>query len=123
MTKLDRFTSTRDLMAACSWMSVRQLVSYHSLIQLHKTLDKKTPAYLCQRVTSGGTFPYNTRQGASGQLRLVDGPVVDLDITKLRWGFRAVEDYNKLPPDIRFETRLPAFKRKLRNWVIGNVSI
>ena len=37
VTKKDKFTSTKDLMGACSWMSVRQLICYHSVVQLHST--------------------------------------------------------------------------------------
>ena len=123
ITKLNKFTSTKDLMEACSWMSVRQLVCYHSVVQLHKTLTHKAPAYLYQRVTTGGTYPYRTRQAASGQLRQVNGAKTELDLSKMGWGSRAVEEYNKMPPDVRLELSMPSFKRKLRSWVIKNISI
>ena len=122
VTKLDKFTSTKNLLKACSWMSVRQLVCYHSVVQLQKTLQHKTPIYLHQKVTTGGNFPYGTRLAASGQLRQCD-TTNPKDLTKLGWSYRAVEDFNKLPPDVRLELRLPAFKRKLRNWVMENTSI
>ena len=123
VTKYDKFTTTKKLMDTCNWMTVRQLVSYHSLVQLQKTINSRKPAYLYQKVTSGGSYPYPTRQAASGQLRQVDGARADLDIAKQGWGCRAVEEYNKLPPDIRQEVRLPSFKRKLRSWVVRNVSL
>ena len=118
--KLDKFTSTRELMKACSWMSVRQMICYHSVVQLHKTLDQKTPVYLYQKVTTGGSWPYNTRKAASGQLRQQEGT---LDLAKRGWCIRAVEEYNKLPPDVRLEKLLPTFKTKLRSWVTANISI
>ena len=122
VTKLDKFTSTKNLLGACSWMSVRQLVSYHSVVQLKKTLHHKAPAYLYKKVTTGGTYPYGTRLAASGQLRQCDTSNPK-DLTKLGWCYRAVEEYNKLPPDVRLESRLPTFKRKLKTWVMGNTSI
>ena len=123
MTKRDKFTSTKDLMEASSWLSVRQLVCYHSVVQLYKTLEHKAPAYLYQRVTSGSTFPYRTRLASSGLLRQADGAKASLDLTKLGWGNRAVEEFNKLPPDIRLEPKLPAFKKKLRSWVVSHIRI
>ena len=123
LTKLDKFTSTKKLMEACSWMSVRQLISYHSLVQLHKTMDSRKPTYLYQKITAGGSFPYSTRQAASGQLRQADGIRSELDISKQGWGCRAVEEYNRLPPGLRLEPRLTSFKRQLRVWVIRNVSL
>ena len=63
--KLNIFTPTKTLMKVCGWMSVRQLLAYHSLVLLHKTLRSKTPVYLHQKVTSGGHFPYKTRRAAA----------------------------------------------------------
>jgi hypothetical protein len=45
-------------------MSVRQLMAYHSIILLHKTLSTKAPEYPYKKVTAGGQFSYKTRQAA-----------------------------------------------------------
>ena len=91
VTKLDKYQSTKNLMKASKWMSVRQMVSYHSLVQLQKTLKHKAPVYLHQKVTSGGTYPYSTRLAATGQIRQVDNPK---DLTKLGWCYRAAKAKN-----------------------------
>ena len=64
VAKLSIFTPTVTLMRVCGWMSVRQLMAYHSLVGLHKTLASQKPVYLYQKITSGGKFPYKTRQAA-----------------------------------------------------------
>ena len=63
VTKLDIFTPTSVLLQQCGWMSVKQLMAYHSIVLLHKTLKNQTPSYLYQKVTSS-TEQYNTRQAA-----------------------------------------------------------
>ena len=117
-------------------MSVRQLMTYHSLVLLYKTLKHKTPEYLYHRVTAGGKFPYKTRQAAtcpegfsfeiqhpvdSGTVRQVTGN--KLDLSKNGWCWRSVEMFNTIPDHIRLETNLVNFKKKLKVWVDLNVSI
>ena len=65
VAKLSIFTPTVTLMRVCGWMAVRQLMAYHRLVVLHKTLASQKPVYLYQKVTSGGKFSYKTRQAAS----------------------------------------------------------
>ena len=40
------YTSTRWLMEACVWLSVKQLVVYQSTVMVHKTLLTCKPYYL-----------------------------------------------------------------------------
>ena len=47
---LNIFTQTQTLMSVCGWMSVRQLLVYHSLVLFHKTLMNKTPVYLHKKI-------------------------------------------------------------------------
>ena len=41
VTKLDRFTPTKVLMQQCGWLSVKQLMIYHSLVLLHKVFKNQ----------------------------------------------------------------------------------
>ena len=38
------------------------------------------------------------------------------DWTSRGWRSRSVEDYNKLPPSLRLDMKLPSFKKKLKEW-------
>ena len=136
VAKLSIFTPTVTLMRVCGWMSVRQLMAYHSLVVLHKTLASQKPVYLYQKVTSGGKFTYKTRQAAScppgfsfevnhptdsGTLR--QGSSTKLGLSRKGWCWKSVELYNTLPTDLRLERKLPSFKKRLKEWVATNVSI
>ena len=43
VTKKDIFTSQKQLLLECGWMSVRQLAAFHSLVQVYKTLCSQKP--------------------------------------------------------------------------------
>ena len=130
VTKKDIFTPTKVLMKECGWLSVRQLMVYHSLVQVHKTIQHKTPSYLYERVTSqlrlldrGSQYFYKTRQEARGLLRRVPGTEAKLDLADRSWCWRGAKSYHGLPPSIKLESKLSKFKTKLRAWVIGNIAI
>ena len=59
--KLDRFTPTRVLLRQCGWLSVKQLMVYHSLVLLRKIFQNHKPEYLYQKITAGAP-QRNTRQ-------------------------------------------------------------
>jgi hypothetical protein len=46
VTKQQWFTPTRRLLDQCGWLSVQQLVQYHSLLQVHKAIVAGTPLYI-----------------------------------------------------------------------------
>ena len=136
ITKLNVFTPTKKLLQTCGWMSVRQLMAYHSLVLLHKTLTHQTPVYLYQQITASGQYPYTTRKTARcprefsfdvqhptsiGTVRQVAG--VKLDISKQGWCYRAVQLYNTLPASLRLEKKMNKFKRNLKTWVDVNTAI
>ena len=50
VTKLPWFTSTSTLLMQCGWLSVRQLVKYHSLTLLFKIVQKNTPVNLYSKI-------------------------------------------------------------------------
>ena len=121
VAKMDIFTPTRALLKVCGWMSVRQLMAYHSIILLHKTLSTKAPEYLYKKVTAGGQFSYKTRQAAecpaefsftvhhptnNGTIRQA-GSGNKLGMSKNGWCWRSVEMYNTLPTNLRLEQKLP----------------
>ena len=62
VSKLSIFTPTKTLLKTCQWMSVRQLMAYHSLVLLHKTLTNKATQYMYDKVRAGGDFANKTKQ-------------------------------------------------------------
>ena len=136
VAKLNIFTPTKNLLQVCGWMSVRQLMVYHSLVLLHKTMEHQTPVYLYEKVTAPGIFSYKTRQAAvcpaefsfsvqhptdSGTIRQMSG--ARKTISKKGWCWKSVEIYNTLPTHLRLERKLQNFKKRLKKWVCMNISI
>ena len=52
VTGLSGFTSTKRLMVSCGWLSVKQLVVYHTVTMIHKTLKSGSPTYIYKRLSS-----------------------------------------------------------------------
>ena len=131
VTKLSIFTPTKVLLKNCGWMSVKQLMVYHSIVLLNKTLANQSPEHMYKKATAGGQFSYKTRQAAvsfsvqhptnNGTIRQAGGH--KLGMSKNGWCWRSVEIYNTLPTDLRLERKLPKFKTRLKKWVEENVNI
>ena len=118
VNKKDIFTPTKVLMMECGWLTVRQLMVYHSLIQVHKTIKHKTPSYLYERVTSQlslletrSHYYYNTRQEAMGVLRRIPEAEARLNLADRSWCWRAAKSYHSLPHSIKLESKLPKQSR------------
>ena len=123
VTRLDYQTPTRILMQQCGWLSVRQLMVYHSVSLLHKTLQNGSPLYLYQKITSNGSHLHNSRRAEAGSLRQGLQSKSRLDLTRRGWCWRSLEQYNQLPSEIRNEHKMKIFKKKLQEWVNANVII
>ena len=127
VTKLDIFTPTSLLMQQCGWLTVRQLISYHSLMLLDRTIKFQTPAFLFQKITFNEQQGYQTRQVADYKAALIAAGVLEqagtanceLDITRRSWCWATVKMYNKLPPNLRAEK--VNFKSGLKDWVSKNI--
>ena len=123
VTRLDIRTPTRILMQQCGWLSVRQLMVYHSVCLLHKTLQNGSPLYLYQKITENGSHQQSSRRAEAGSLRQSLQSKSRLDLTRRGWCWRSLEQYNQLPTEIRNEQRMTIFKKKLGEWVKAKVDI
>ena len=59
ITRKSWFTPTRVLLRECNWLSVHQLVEYHTLLSAHKIVTNKRPQYLHSKMCQ--YHSYNTR--------------------------------------------------------------
>ena len=136
VTKLSYLTPAKVLLKTCGWLSVRQLMAYHSLVLLHKTLVHQSPKYLYDKVTADGQFKYKTRLASecpkefsfSVQHPMDNGTIrqdssTKLGISKKGWCWKSVQLFNTLPTNIRLELKLSKFKTRLKNWVQDNISL
>ena len=121
VTRLSWFTPTRTLMAKCKWLSIKQLVYYHSVLQVHKVLRNGAPLYLSEKLVT--EHPYPTRQATSGGLRYTSSNTGHLNLTQQSFLGRSAGIYNSIPSSIRTTTSLNTFKQKLKTWIKSNVPI
>ena len=106
--------SKKRLLDKVGWLSIRQLVFYHTTLQTIKTLNTGKPIDLYQAITSD--YPYRTRNATSGQIRQ------DETFRKSSFKYRARQDYNQVPVQVRTGS-LATVKRKLKHWVRTNIPI
>jgi hypothetical protein len=52
VTKLSWYTPVRKLLSQCNWLSIRQLIFYHSSLTVYRTTKTGVPVYLRQHLNS-----------------------------------------------------------------------
>ena len=121
VTRNDRYTSVHELLRQCGWLSVKQLVFYHSVILIFKTIQTKYPRYIYSKLAS--QFPYNTRLAQTDSVRMGTNFRSKLELTEKSFMNRATISYNLLPQELRAVSKIETFKIKLKQWVKEHVNI
>ena len=120
VTKLSWSTSTSKLLNQLGWLSVKQLVEFHSLTLLFKMISQAKPAYFHDKLNT--EFPYPTRLAAGNGLRRLE--TYQYDATKMGFVHRTSVTWNLLPSNIiRTAETLTKFKKSLKPWIQKNVPI
>ena len=91
-----------DLLNQCGWLSVKQLVSYHGVILIYKTIKTTYPKYLFNKLSMDS--PYNTRLAQSESVRMGEQFKSKLDLNERRFLNRATINFNQLPAELRQTT-------------------
>ena len=119
ITKSEWNTKIETLLNQCGWLSIRQLVSYHSILQVYKTKLNRKPEYFYKKFSK--TFPYRTRFAAESRIK--QDELVNSELGKSNFTYRAVFAWNELPTEIRQITKIGEFKKKLKQWIKIKVPI
>ena len=117
VTKLDWSTPTSELLNQCGWLSVQQLVVYHSVLMVYKVVRTESPAYLHSMFQT--KYQYRTRQADSGVIKHMYCPKLTLTCQSFR--FQASGHFNNLPSSIRNSETLQGFKMLVKKWILENV--
>ena len=107
--------SKRRLLKRVGWLSVRQLIFFHTVLQAHKTLNTGVPRPLYAALSAD--HPYRTRIATRGNIRLREE-----DSCTNTFKYRAMLFYNSVPGTIKTGS-LPTVKRKLKQWTLENEPI
>ena len=115
------YTPIETLLTECNWLSVAQLVVFHSIVLLYKVQKSQRPSYLFHMFTSERR--YATRGENHGKLQLfsMNPPAQKLNCRSFRW--RSLQTWNQLPANIRQIDNIDEFKSKLKTWIREHVEI
>ena len=91
------------------WLTVNQLIFYHSVITVFKIRSSKEPEYLAEALTKD-----------SRNDRIVI-PNLDLKLAHKSFTLRGAESWNLLPQNVRKNTKIGCFKKLAKKWTIENV--
>ena len=102
--------SNRDWMfSELQWMTVLQLVAYHTLVTVFRIRSHRQPEYLASKLCR------DSRQGRI----LAENSC--LDIYRKSFVFRGISLWNRLPSSIRETEKIRFFKKGVRVWIFNNI--
>ena len=121
VTRKTWFTSTRQLLKECRWLSVNQLVFYQTTLHVHKIVTSGKPDNIRKKFNTD--HPYPTRQATGGGLRFGEEFDATSGLSHKSFSYRGTQSYNRVPAYIRKEKSLQTFKYKLKQWVNTNIPL
>ena len=102
--------TNRDLMfSKLDWLTVSQLISYHTLITVYRIRKTRTPEHLASILC---------RENHNGHI-IMKNP--KLELYRDSFIFRGAITWNNLPRNVKSSCTLGVFKKHLRKWIIGNI--
>ena len=113
VTKSSWYTPASTMLKQVGWLNIRQMITYHSLIMIHKAKHGKKPSYIFDRVSSA--FDVATRFAESNAIR--ENRTMKTQIGKESFLPRTIKDWNRLPADIRAASNHEKFKVGVKQWV------
>ena len=102
-------TSRQDIYRQVGWMTVNQLVYYHSALSTYRIRQSHEPEYLA------------TIMNENNRANRIIIPNSKLTLAKNSYCFRGSTQWNKLPESVRNIPKISQFKSKLKKWIHQNV--
>ena len=103
--------TSRDWMfSKLGWMTVQQLISYHTLIVIYRIRQSKQPEFLAKKLT------HENRQGH------IIAKNIELRLYRKVFFYRESLLWNKLPEHLRKMKKISIFKNNLQDWVETKVA-
>ena len=93
------------------WLTVNQLIVYHTSITVYRIRQNKEPEYLADIL--GRT----SRLGEN--IIIVEN--IKLGLARKSFTNRGAVQWNKLPASLRSEPKLGPFKKSLKKWILENI--
>ena len=106
------------LLLQCGWLSVRQMVFYHTIVQLFKIKQDIKPAYLFEKISH--EFQHKPRLATGNGIR--DTVKFKSDERKKSIIPGLTQQWNSLLVSLRSFVNLKQFKKDLKAYVRNNVN-
>ena len=97
-------TSRNLMFSELRWMTVNQLVAYHTLVTIFKIRKCGEPEYLASSLQN---------DGSTGKIII---PNPKLTLVKKSFSYRGATDWNMLPALVRSSSKIGEFKSGARKW-------
>ena len=92
------------------WLTVKQLILYHTLLTVYRVRSTQEPEYLASILR---------RENYYGKIII---PNTNLSLYRKSFGYRGACNWNSLPHEIRHLEPISTFKRELRVWIKREIS-
>ena len=109
VTHASQRTSRREIFNQLNWLTVHQLVFYHSALSTFRIRGNKEPEYLSTILT---------RDNRAERIII---PNTNLTLAKNSYCYRGAAQWNSLPEYIRKTKKIGQFKGSLKKWINLNV--
>ena len=121
VTRNDVYTPVKTLLIQCGWLSVYQMIFYHTIVLFYKTKKYSAPTV---RLNMPNAYHfYNTRAKSMGNYRVFSEIKTPSDIALRSYRWRSVQSWNILPYEIKSIKNDVQFKKSLKVWIMGNIDI
>ena len=114
------YWSRRQFLDRAKWLSVMQLIFFHTVLQAYKTTKPGLPIPLRECISTDHIL--NTRNAARGQISFRENFRGESSLINLSFRFWAAQMYNKVPVNVKTGS-LDSVKKKLKKWVCQNMYI
>ena len=94
-----------EMFQKLDWLTVKQLISYHDLLNIFKIKTRCQPEYLADIFNRVNRF------------NNIIIPCTKLELARKSFCFRSASMWNRLPESIRNSTTVSEFKRKAKLWI------
>ena len=109
VTHLQSRTPRTELYSKVGWMTVNQLVVYHSALSTFRIRQSGEPMYLSNIMK---------RDNRSESIIV---PNTRLTLAKKSYCYRSAEQWNTIPVTIRNMEKVSQFKSHLKKWILLNI--
>ena len=104
-------------MRQCNWLSVEQLIHYHTLVTVFNIVKNERPKYLFDKLCQ--EHHYNTRS----TIKYGETFTARSALASNSFCYRGALLYQRLPAEIRDAGSSSVFKRKAKEWIRANFQI